>query len=322
MRFIHPIFAEEKRVFMDIPARRNSNLVIVRAGPQSLHGKWISSEQLNQEFDLIVLAYGPTLFPPQGRSDIVHIDMPGKKVEGQGAFLREYSQIWRQYDRIALIDDDIDTNSKVIARAFNLGREYNLSVWQPSLTWCSHFSYGALLRNFNPTPLRYINFVEMMCPFFSREALEEVVDLFSIGEETAIDVLWSCVLAGRHGALAVLDSISVTHTQPVGGRKYMNGFDPSEVGYGSAIDKVQRDYEVSMPGAVPYAWSRRNLWWERPMIVGTAILTGFAIFRSPLNPRSFLRRWLIEGLLRLGRAPNIQGDHAYILARARAAAAR
>lgn len=209
----------------------------------------MASDQADQPFDLIVLAYAPTFLAPE-RADFGHVDVPGFKVAGYAAFLREHRDIIERYERVALIDDDIETDSAAIARAFELGRAHDLELWQPSLTWDSYFSYAALLRSSKGDGVRPVNFVEMMCPFFKTAALIEVIDLFDIGAETGIDIFWSCVLGRRPGTLAVLDTVSVKHTRPVGALRSMNGFD-DDSGYGDVIAPLLARFAVAFPGAIP-----------------------------------------------------------------------
>lgn len=278
---------------MKAPSGKHRDLVLVRAGPRSLHQGWIAPSEVEQAFDLMVLAYGPTFLAPE-REDFGHVNTPGSKVAGYGAFFRDHRDIVERYDRVALIDDDIETDSQTISRAFELGRAHDLDLWQPSLTWNSHFSYAGLLSWPGGPPIRRINFVEMMCPFFKTRALLEIEDLFHIGAETAVDIFWSCVLGRRPGALAVLNDVCVTHTRPVGELKAMNGFNETAKGYGDEIDRLMAEfYILSFPGAIPLGSPV-----DQPRSMAARLQSALAmlgvlgaLMSTPMRPRRFL--WIL-----------------------------
>jgi hypothetical protein len=136
---------------------------------------------------------------------------------------REDVTLLEQYERIALIDDDIQTNTLDLSRCFDVGVEFALQLWQPSLTWDSYATYGATLRN-DSFRLRFVNFVEMMCPFFSSTFLRELLPTFELGFESGIDLIWCSIPNEATRSFAIVDEVSVKHTRPVGQQKSTNGF--------------------------------------------------------------------------------------------------
>lgn len=304
---------------MKAPSGKHRNLVLVRAGPHSLHPSWMAPSEDEQAFDLIVLAYGPTFLAPE-RSDFGHVDLPGFKVAGYGAFFSQYRHVLEKYDRVALIDDDIATDSKTLAKAFEVGEELDLDIWQPSLSLESYFSYSALLSWPGAKAIRRVNFVEMMCPFFKTTALLEVEDLFHIGAETAIDIFWSCILGRRPGALAVLNDVTVTHTRPVGKLKAMNGFDDKSKGYSDEIGRLLAELGVShFGGAIPL--SSLNGTRHSPMERIESALSMLRVVKgatiTPMRLRQFF--WVIAVDLRkvLFESARIPGDPDRLLAEAK-----
>jgi len=272
-----------------------------------------------QGYDLMVLAYGPTFLAPD-RGDFGYAEVPGYKVAGYGAFLRNHLDVIERYDQIALIDDDIETDHRGLARAFELGRAHDLRLWQPSLSWDSYFSHAALLFHPASAPVRNINFVEMMCPFFKRTALVEVADLFQIGAETGIDILWSNVLGEDIGKVAVLDGVSVKHTRPVGTKKIVNGFVDD---YSVYIEKLMSEFDMTYDGVIaPISPSAEG---GNKSVVLTnyirSVLVGAGFFITPMDKKEFLYRWG-SSLKRLALANRkISGDRNFILKRARELAA-
>lgn len=222
------------------------NLVIVRAGPRSLHTKWVMANV--RSFDLLVSAYSEDA--PRAGADLWRF-IPGTKVAGYAATLEVYPELASRYQSVALIDDDIECCSEAIDRCFQIGLEYNLDIWQPSLTLDSYFSYAVTLNN-DLFKLRYTNFIEMMCPFFRSERLVRMRQLYSLGFETGIDLVWCSESEIAQRKLAVIDAVAVKHTRPVGLRAEDQGFD-SALGYQPQIDAVLNLYQRRF--AVPAALS-------------------------------------------------------------------
>ena len=305
---------------MKAPAGRHKDLVLVRAGHRSLHPGWMAPSEDEQTFDLIVLCYEPT-FLALDRGDFGHFDIPGYKIAGYGAFFSEHRDLVERYERVALIDDDVETDSQRISRAFELGRIHDLDLWQPTLTWDSHFSYIALLHWAGSAPLRRVNFVEMMCPFFKVAALLEIEDLFQSGAETAVDIFWSCVLGHRGGDLAVLNNVSFTHTRPVGVLKAMNGFSEASKGYGDEISRLMINFGIpKFPGAIPL---KSPL--DQPRSLAARLASALAmlgvlggLMRTPMRPHLFLWILLNDILKVLFRKAQIPGDPDRIIAHAKA----
>ncbi len=222
-------------------------LVVVRAGRQSLHQRWID-EAGPLPFDLLVAAYEENVIDPS-RREIQHILIPGPKVQGIATLFRRHSELLRDYSYIGLVDDDIDVSVTDLMLCFEIGASRHLEIWQPSLTWDSYFSYAAFLHN----PLykvRYTNFIEMQVPFFSAEALRRCLPLFDLGYETGIDQLWCRLSTESLYKYAVVDEISVRHTRPVGATAQQQGFDSR---YDDSFRSLHARLSTSFHGPVVYA---------------------------------------------------------------------
>jgi len=204
-----------------------SNLVVTRAGACSLHHNWLLPDA-DRNFDVLVAAYDQAAI----KSDtcgVMHMYVPGPKVAGWNEVFLAKPELLTRYQRIAFIDDDIETNSTTLAACFDVGQSENLLLWQPSLSWKSYATFGATLRN-SAFQIRYVNCVEMMCPFFEASYLTQVLPLFSLGFESGIDLIWCSLTEQPERRFAIVDCLEVTHTRPVGRKKAANGF-------------VNRDYE-------------------------------------------------------------------------------
>ena len=199
----------------------NRNLVIVRAGRKSLHPLWLTGKE-PPRFDLLVTAYEDGV-PEIDRPDAAVIPVPGRKIAGFNQVFDDYPQLLGDYDHIALLDDDLETDAAAINRTFDIGQQSGLRIWQPSLTPDSYFSYAVFLRN-EAFTLRYCNFIEMMCPFFTAETLRKIRPLFALGFESGIDLLWCRSFDVPWFKCAVIDAVAVKHTRLVGTTAPQQGF--------------------------------------------------------------------------------------------------
>jgi hypothetical protein len=247
----------DKRGVTGLSKRVNSmerNLVVVRAGRRSLHPRWLLRE--DPEFDLLVAAYEETPGVPTSPR-IREIFLPGRKIAGYYQLFRESPELLRVYDQIALFDDDLDCDAATINHLFSEGSRYSLELYQPSLTWDSYISYGVFLRN-PITRLRFVNFIEMMCPVFSSSMLARALPLFAVGLETGIDLLWCRLLEESGYKFAVLDSVSARHTRLVGEKKSDQGFVGENAEYQTVVDKMALQTGITFMGPVAYAAVLRN----------------------------------------------------------------
>lgn len=235
-------------------AGSRKNLVVVRAGRQSLHADWLKGAAA-AEFDLLVAAYEDGV-PELAHSQAAVIRSPGAKIAGYADVFRRYPELLQRYDFIALFDDDVSIGKEGIEQLFRIGRQYRLDLFQPALSHDSYFSYAATLANANLT-LRYTSTVEMMCPVFSAEYLRRALPLFRLGYETGIDLLWTRLSDSPWFRFAIVDAVVATHTQPVGARKERQGFRPDEA-YDEQIHAALSRFGATFRGFVSYAAIDRN----------------------------------------------------------------
>ena len=202
------------------PGQRGSarrNLVIVRAGNNSLHPAWLAGAP-ERSWDLLVNYFGddPDKYKDQ---DIVRIDSKGPKWPALHALIEEHRDIIDRYDYVWLPDDDIATDAAAINKMFEIARRENFALCQPALTLNSYFTWGVTLKTLF-TRIRYTNFVEIMVPCFERAFL--IRCLPSMGDNLSgfgLDFLWPKMLEGE-GRTAIIDAVAVTHTRPIGGPNY------------------------------------------------------------------------------------------------------
>src|SRR5579871_2529516 len=115
-----------------------TNLVVVRAGKNSLHPAWLEGAA-QRSWDLIVSVYDPDAhFAP--REDVTAVMQRGGKWDGLYKLFAD-GELLNRYDYIWLPDDDIAASKQDINAIFAMMRQYHLEVAQPALTRDSYFTH-------------------------------------------------------------------------------------------------------------------------------------------------------------------------------------
>jgi hypothetical protein len=194
------------------------NLVIVRAGDNSLHPEWLRGAAA-RDWDLIVNYYGDN--PDAYRGDgLERIDSKGPKWPALHDLLAENRRFFADYAYIWLPDDDLRTDAVQINALFEIMAARRLQVAQPALTWNSYFGHLTTLRNAK-FQLRYTNYVEVMAPCFSAPMLEKALPLFKTNlSGWGLDFVWAKLVNRPETEIAIIDTVTVDHTRPVGGPNY------------------------------------------------------------------------------------------------------
>jgi len=201
----------------------NKNLVVVRAGNNSLHRKWIDYENLN--FDLIITYYGDNIPNDWVLDKYPIIKIKGSKWEGLYSYFKNNNE-WKNYDYIFVPDDDLLFTGRQLNKFFEIVNKLKCDLSQPALDELSYFSFPITIVN-RANIYRVTNFVEVMCPCFSLNFLNKTVELFKESKSGwGMDFYWTNLLQqDRLNPPIIVDEISIRHTRPVG-----------SVGHGGAND--------------------------------------------------------------------------------------
>jgi hypothetical protein len=227
-------------------------LLISRIGANSLHRNWLPKDG---GFDVLLSYYDPGVEAERGNG-ILFEYRPGSKVAGYGRVIRDHEPLIRQYRYVALFDDDLATDAASLLGLFRITEQQQLKIAQPALEHDSYFTHACLLQH-KGFVLRHVNFIEMMCPFFRSEVLLDLAPLFELGFESGIDLVWSALVHGAPEDFAVIDSIPVRHTRPVGVAKSVNGFIDGRV-YESDIRTLLARFNLPWLPVLPYGGLRPN----------------------------------------------------------------
>lgn len=202
-----------------LPAdQRRPNLVVLRAGPSSLHPQWLADvDARTRSWDLCLSWYGNDL-PELGAWPEYVTHAPNqKKFKPLFDAFYEGSPLWN-YERIWLPDDDLLTSGQEINRMFHISRKYGLDLSQPALRNVPECHINHPITAQRPgSDVRLEPFVEIMCPLFSDRALR--ICIGSIKDAVSgygLDHLWPSFLGKPKTRMGIIDAVSVVHTRPIG----------------------------------------------------------------------------------------------------------
>ncbi len=180
-------------------------LVFTSAGDNSNLDNWL---ERNRNFDLWVSYYGNEQDRYKDISDY-YIAKKGGKFPALHYAYQHWRKILDQYQAILVMDDDIIIDASAISRLFEIHEKYDLWLLQPTFDPKGKISHN--ITKTNPdTFMRYTNFVEMTCPLFRKDKLDEFMKVYDpvlVGWGTD---LWFMEVLGpdAEGKVAVVDEIS------------------------------------------------------------------------------------------------------------------
>ena len=210
------------------------NLIVVRAGDNSLHRRWMNDSRA-RNFDLLVSYYGKLSGRYQNRADHYH-EMTGPRWPAHDWLWRNRRELFDRYDHVAFVCDDVDAVTSSWNLMFNLCEWFELDLAQPVI---GGYANHAITRPVADCVLRYTNFVEVMCPVFSKGALALCGDTFGeLVSGWGLEFFWAARLPYPQFKTAVVDSVRVVHSSPTRAgplRPVLDalGIDPVEELYGT-----------------------------------------------------------------------------------------
>lgn len=202
----HPV--KEEKVRQDGSYKKNA--VFVTAGKDSLHRQLLKGDA---DFDLHLLIYDGSYNKFCNDADFIACDA-GYKMDMTYRYLQRHPELLEKYEYFFLLDDNIVISTEDVNRLFAMMRKYQLKIAQPSLVM-SYYTYKHTA--FHPFYiLRYTNFVEMMMPCFSRNALKNVLPTFEARVRwSGVEIHWPVLVETNHKDIAIFDAVSAKHTRIV-----------------------------------------------------------------------------------------------------------
>lgn len=203
----HPI---KEKISEKSPRR---NCVISAVGRNSLHRHWLKGADNNRSFDLHLIVYDNSFGTFYNEADYLSYKK-GFKLKLVYDYLKMHPEYIDRYNYFFIPDDDILTSAMEIERLFEIMDAYHLHIAQPALRQ-SYYTHPLTLRK--PLALlRYVNFVEMMLPCFSKKALMNVLESFNANESGwGVEYHWAKLIKSDKKDMAIIDAVAMQHTQPV-----------------------------------------------------------------------------------------------------------
>lgn len=187
------------------------NCIISAVGKNSLHREWIKGS--SKDFDLHIIVYDESYETYRNDTPFVEAGT-GYKLRLVHDYLMRHEDLLEVYDYFFLPDDDISTCSSDINSLFHLMRRYGLELVQPSLI-DSYFTYKHTLFD-GRYKIRHTDFVEMMAPCFSCDALKKVLFTFAEGTRGwGCEYHWSKLINTTGREMAIIDEVRMRHVRPV-----------------------------------------------------------------------------------------------------------
>lgn len=234
------------------------NCVISAVGKASLHKEWIRGEC---NFDLHLVVYDESY--DDFVDDTPYIcSMKGYKLKVVYHYLQAHPDILATYEYFFIPDDDIFMDSSSINSLFDTMSFYGLRIAQPALV-NSYYLWGHTLKD-PYCVLRYTNFVEMMVPCFSREALRKVLFTFNENETGwGTETHWPLLIHARSNEMAIVDAVSVVHTRPIQSGQSIHRYDAMEYlkKYGLVTKVLEYGYVPSEGGNETFLLDRDTYAW-------------------------------------------------------------
>lgn len=151
-----------------------------------------------------------------------------------------------QYDTFWFTDYDVEISRTDLNSLFNIAKLYDFNVSQPSLTPSSYKSWQVTENN-ESCKYRLTNFVEIMCPMFSRSALLKLKHTFNLAYSGwGIDFLWANLL--NNSAMAIIDLINVKHIKPIESDKWVL---PNGKTAHQELDDIMATYNLNISECFP-----------------------------------------------------------------------
>lgn len=209
------------------------NIVIAPCGNRAYLFKegWLKYKE-EKEFDVCLLFYHEQINNPQLYNEVDYFfHLKDFKYLMTHNLLTNVKPEWlQQYEYFYFLDDDIEVDTRQINAMFTLSKALNSSISQASLTQDSFCSWKMFKQQKNSF-CRFVGQIEVMAPLFHRDALIACMPSF-IGNRSSwgVDSVWSKLLDYPKDKLIVFDTVTMRHTQPVGGGELYQkiGIDPHE----------------------------------------------------------------------------------------------
>lgn len=197
---------------------KNRHLVFTSAGDYANLRGWLDGRR---NFDLWITYYGDEKDRYKEISDY-YLARKGGKFPNLYYAYQHFGELLAGYDAIFIADDDIIIDGASISRLFKIRNQYDLWLLQPAFTRAGKVSHP-ITRIRHGNYLRFTNFVEITCPLFRKDVLDNFMKIYDpvlVGWGT--DFWFMNVLGAQaRGKVAIVDAVTCInpHEETKGGRR-------------------------------------------------------------------------------------------------------
>jgi hypothetical protein len=242
----------------------NHWLVFTSAGDRGRVQRWFRGRR---GFDLWVTYYGDAAGKLESVADLYNVRR-GSKFQNLHYAYSRWPEIVTRYSAVMVLDDDIEISGAEIARLFECLEGYELWALQPAFSPWGKVSWP-ITRVRRWSKLRYTNFVELTCPLFRADKLEDFMRVYD-----PVLVGWGCdwwfmhvMGPGLEGRVAIVDDVVCLNPPDLwkgGGREIDRVQEPARRRATWERIKLQHGIRCDERGTVEYGsipkpWLRRLL---------------------------------------------------------------
>lgn len=187
-------------------------LVWIQAGPRFNATRWFRPAS-PRRWDLMCNWY--TRDGLDLRHGEIHLSQAGTKPTAIHHVLRNDPDLFRGYDQILFLDDDLFIAHEDIDRLFDIAQSDGLELFQAALLPGSHGVWTDLFQKSSKGSRRTTG-VEIMMPGFTRAALFSCTELFGRNiSGYGLDFMFSEHIRRAGGGCGVVDAVGVRHEAPI-----------------------------------------------------------------------------------------------------------
>ena len=220
------------------------NLLITTIGKDNKLADWLNGDK---NFDVALVNYdGHNVYKSIMRDVSFCYTFPTFKYPGIYK-LANVNPLISDYDYYFMPDEDIYITCDDINRLFARTREMKLDLSCPSIEESAiSFPSWTIFKHQDKTDIVYTNFVEVMCPVFSKKAFDLCLPSFNKSQSGwGIDLVWPKIIGDMGSNIAVIHSITARHTRKIGAGNLYHKLNSMDIKPSVERKRLMAEYGIS-----------------------------------------------------------------------------
>ena len=220
------------------------NLLITTFGEYNHVDHWLNG---NRNFDVALINYDYHEHRGTLIGDCVYLDsFHTFKYPGI------YDALWDEpsllkYDYFFMPDEDIKLSCESINTLFDKARTLNLDLCCPSIEQSDEsFPSWKIFIHESGREFVATNFIEVMCPLFSKYALSQCLDTFRKSQSGwGLDIVWPKLIGDNGSNIGVIHSVVAQHTRRITGGSLYKDLQRKRISPFSEKRKLIVEYSIT-----------------------------------------------------------------------------